>query len=63
MRTFIKKVEMAISSGDKEVAAQALRAAQPEMQRAVTKGVVHLNQVARKLSRLSQRIKSIQMAG
>lgn len=59
MRTFVKKVEMAIASGDKAQAAEALRAAQPEMQRAVIKGVSHLNTVARKLSRLSARIKAL----
>ena len=59
MRTFIKKVEAAIAGGNKEAAAEALRAAQPEMQRAVGKGVTHLNTVARKLSRLSARIKAI----
>jgi small subunit ribosomal protein S20 len=59
MRTFVKKVEVAIASGDKAAAAQALRAAQPEMQRAVVKGVAHLNTVARKISRLSARIKAI----
>ncbi len=56
VRTFIGKVEAAIASGDKAVAAAALRAAQPEMQRAVGKGVVHRNTVARKLSRLATRI-------
>ena len=60
MRTFIKKVETAIAGGDKTVAAAALRIAQPELQRAATKGVVHANQIARKLSRLSARVKSIQ---
>ena len=60
MRTFIKKVETAIAGGDKAVAAEALRAAQPEMQRAATKGVVHLNTVSRKLSRLSARVKAMQ---
>ena len=59
MRTFVKKVEMAIASGDKSAAADALRAAQPEMQRAAGKGVTHHNTVARKLSRLSARVKSI----
>ncbi|HTW27910.1 MAG TPA: 30S ribosomal protein S20 [Acetobacteraceae bacterium] len=59
MRTFVKKVEAAIGSGDKEVAAAALRAAQPELQRAAGKGVVHRNTIARKLSRLSTRIKSL----
>lgn len=59
MRTFIKKVETAIAGGDKEAAAAALRAAQPELQRAAGKGVVHLNTVSRKISRLSSRIKAI----
>jgi small subunit ribosomal protein S20 len=59
MRTFIKNVETAIASGDKAVAVNALRVAQPEMQRASGKGVVHANTVARKLSRLSARIKAL----
>ena len=59
MRTFVRKVEAAIAGGDKQAAEAALRAAQPEMQRAATKGVVHRNTVARKLSRLSARIKTI----
>jgi small subunit ribosomal protein S20 len=59
MRTFIKKVEQAIAGGDKAVAAEALRVAQPELQRAATKGVAHPNTVARKLSRLAARVKAI----
>lgn len=62
MRTFVKKVETAIASGDKAVAADALRAAQPEMQRAAGKGVTHANTIARKLSRLSARIKALASA-
>jgi small subunit ribosomal protein S20 len=62
MRTFVKKVETAITSGDKSAAAAALRDAQPEMQRASGKGVIHANTVARKLSRLSARIKSLPSA-
>ena len=62
MRTFVKKVETAIASGDKAAAAVALREAQPEMQRASGKGVIHANTVARKLSRLSARIKSLPAA-
>ena len=62
MRTIVKKVELAIASGDKSAAADALRAAQPEMQRAAGKGVIHHNTVARKLSRLSARIKVIATA-
>jgi small subunit ribosomal protein S20 len=59
VRGFLRKVELAIASGDKAQATEALRAAQPEMQRAVTKGVLHLNTVSRKLSRLSARVKAI----
>lgn len=59
MRTFVKKVETAIASGNKEQAAAALRAAQPEMQRASGKGVIHANTVSRKISRLAARIKAI----
>jgi len=59
MRTFVKKVEAAIAGGEKEAAVAALRAAQPEMQRAATRGVVHRNAMARKLSRLSARIKKL----
>jgi small subunit ribosomal protein S20 len=62
MRTFVKKVETAIASGDKSTAVEALRAAQPEMQRASGKGVIHANTVARKLSRLSARIKALPSA-
>lgn len=62
MRTFVKKVEAAIANGKKEEAAAALQAAQPEMQRAAGKGVAHKNTVARKLSRLSNRIKALTAA-
>ena len=57
VRTFLRKVEQAIAGGDKSQAQEAFRSAQPELQRAVTKGVFHRNTVARKLSRLSARIK------
>jgi len=59
IRTFVKKVELAISAGDKTVAQTALRAAQPEMHRGVSKGVLHRNTVGRKISRLSSRIKAM----
>ena len=59
VRGFIRKVELAIAGGDKAVAQEALRAAQPEMQRAADKGVFHDNTVARKLSRLSARVKAL----
>lgn len=59
IRTFVRKVEEAIASGDQAVAAEALRAAQPEMVRGVTKGVLHKNTVSRKISRLSSRVKAL----
>jgi len=59
IRTFVKKVEAAILSGDKTAATEAFKAAQPEMHRGVTKGVLQKNTVARKLSRLSGRIKAL----
>lgn len=59
IRTFVKKVELAISSGDKQQALSAFREAQPELMRGVNKGVVHGNTVARKLSRLSARINAM----
>lgn len=59
IRTFVKQVEAAIAGGNKDAAAQALKVAMPEMQRGVTKGVLHQNTVARKLSRLSARIKAL----
>jgi small subunit ribosomal protein S20 len=59
VRTFLRKVELAISGGDGPAAQEALRAAQPELHRAVTKGVMHRNAVARKLSRLSARVKAL----
>jgi len=59
MRTFIKNVETAITGGNKDAAAEALQAAQPEMQRAAGKGIVHRNTIARKISRLSARIKAL----
>lgn len=59
VRTFLRKVELAIAAGDKGAAQEAFRAAQPEVHRAATKGVMHDNTVARKLSRLSARIKGL----
>ncbi|MFL5270405.1 MAG: 30S ribosomal protein S20 [Stellaceae bacterium] len=59
VRTFVKKVETAISSGDKQAAQSALRLAQPELHRAITKGVLHRNTVSRKLSRLAARINAL----
>ena len=60
IRTFVRKCEEAIASGDKEAATARFREMQPELHRGVAKGVVHRNAAARKLSRLSARIKALQ---
>jgi small subunit ribosomal protein S20 len=59
VRTSLRKVEEAILSGNKESARDALRLAQPELMRGVSKGIFHKNTVARKMSRLSARVKAI----
>lgn len=59
IRTFLRKVEEAITSGDQDAAASALRSAQPELMRGVTKGVVHKNTASRKISRLAARVKAL----
>lgn len=59
IRTFAKRVELAIAAGDRNAAMEALKAAQPEIHRGVSKGVMHKKNAARKLSRLSARIKAI----
>lgn len=59
IRTFLRTVEEAISGGDQKSAQEALKAAQPEIMRGVTKGVMHKNTASRKVSRLSARIKSL----
>ena len=59
IRTFVKKVETAIASGAAAVAREALRVAQPEIQRGVTRGVVHRNTASRKISRLAARVKAL----
>lgn len=56
MRTFIRKVEEAIASGDRTAAATALQSAQPELMRSAQKGLIHKNTASRKISRLSARI-------
>src|SRR5690554_2849193 len=59
IRSFVKKVELALDSGDKDAAKTALQAAQPEMARGVARGVLHKNTVARKMSRLSKRVAAL----
>ena len=59
IRTFVKKVELALTAGDKAAASAALAAAQPEMARGVSKGVLHKNTVSRKFSRLTKRVAAL----
>ena len=59
IRTYLRAVEEAIESGDKDAAAAALKTAQPELMRGVTKGVYHKNTASRKMSRLAARVKAI----
>jgi len=59
IRTFVKKVELALAAGNAKEAGEALKVAQPEIQRGVAKGLIHKNAAARKMSRLSARIKAL----
>ena len=59
IRTFLRKVEEAIASGDQAAATEALKNAQPELARGVSKGVLHKNTVSRKISRLASRVKAL----
>lgn len=59
MRTYVKKVDEAVSAGDAEGARVALRSAESELMKAVSNGVIHKNTGARKVSRLSARVKSM----
>ena len=59
MRTYIRKVEEAIDSGDQTAASTALKAAEPEIMRAVSKGILHKNTGSRKVSRLAQRVRKM----
>ncbi|MFN4099113.1 MAG: 30S ribosomal protein S20 [Pararhodobacter sp.] len=60
IRTFIRKVEEALASGDADASKAALAAAEPELMRGVTKGVIHKNTASRKVSRLASRVKTLQ---
>ena len=59
VRTHVKKVETALDAGDREAAELALKAAQPELMRGVTRGVVHRNTAARTVARLNARVKAL----
>jgi small subunit ribosomal protein S20 len=60
VRGFVRRVEEALATGDKAAAVEAFKAAQPELMRASTKGVLHKNTASRKVSRLAQRVKNLQ---
>jgi small subunit ribosomal protein S20 len=59
MRTFVRKVEEAIATGNQEDALSALRSAEPEIMRAAQRGIVHKNNASRKVSRLAARVKAL----
>ena len=59
IRTFLRRVEEALAKGDAAAATEALKTAQPELMRGVTKGVYHKNTASRKISRLSSRLKAL----
>ena len=59
VRTYIRQVEEALAAGDKTAAEAAFKAAQPELMRAATKGVLHKNTASRKVSRLANRLKTL----
>ena len=59
IRTFLKKVEAALASGNKDAAVAAFNEVQPELHRGVSKGVLHRNTAARKLSRLHARVSAL----
>lgn len=61
MRTYVRKVEEAITAGDHGKAMEALKAAEPEIVRAAQKGIVHANLAARKVSRLNGRVKALKV--
>jgi len=60
VRSFVRKVEEALASGDRNAAVEAFKSAQPELMRAANKGVLHSNTASRKVSRLAQRVKNLQ---
>ena len=59
IRTFVKKVELALEAGDKDAAVKAIAAVQPELMRGVAKGVLHKNTASRKFSRLTKRVAAL----
>lgn len=62
VRTFLRRVEEALQTGDHQAAVNALKVAEPELMRATSKGVFHKNTASRKISRLSHRVKALETA-
>jgi small subunit ribosomal protein S20 len=62
IRTYLKKVEQAVASGDPDAARTALRAAEPEIRRGVNKGVLKLNTASRRISRLTRKVNEVEAA-
>jgi small subunit ribosomal protein S20 len=63
IRTYVKKVEQALASGDHQAAQDALRVAEPEIRRGVTKGVLKLNTASRRISRLARKVNHLAAGG
>lgn len=63
IKTFIKRVELAVENGDAEAASAALRVAEPEIRRGVTKGILQLNTASRRISRLSRKVGQLGQVG
>jgi small subunit ribosomal protein S20 len=59
IRTFVKKAEAALASGDKDAANAAVAAMQPELAKGVAKGVLHKNTASRKFARLTKRLTAL----
>ncbi len=59
VRTMVRKAEEAISAGDRALAAEAVRVAQKELMKGVTKGVMHIRTASRKVSRLTVRVNAL----
>lgn len=63
IKTFVRKVEDAVAKGDYDAARGAFAQAEPEIRRGVSKGVLHMNTAARRISRLSRRVKALRGGG
>lgn len=59
VRSYIRKVEEALATGDQTKAAEALKIAEPELMRAASRGIVHKNTASRKVARLTARVRAL----